>query len=190
MSFKNTKYLLYRFNDLQNSIGELLIKVKHSVVTDNYIATEEIQNQNWQYFIERVLEVCHSKEVGSTMKPTEDFLLTTVKNVILAKKFYETFYNVAECNLYSTMPKISNDEREQLQEDFLSKNVLGKNVVVQLDLWLAFYYKYGRFPSSQKFVSIPQVNIPIFLKTEMPISPVDLLGQIQKRLFQFMPWQR
>ena len=88
------------------------------------------------------------------------------------------------------MSKISNDEREQLQEDFLSKNVLGKNVVVQLDLWLAFYYKYGRFPSSQKFVSIPQVNIPIFLKTEMPISPVDLLGQMQKRLFQFMPWQR
>ena len=36
------------------------------------------------------------------------------------------------------------------------------------------YYKYGRFPGLQKFVSIPQVNIPIFLKTEMPISPVDL----------------
>ena len=43
LSFKNTKYLLYRFNDFQNSIGESLIKVKHSVVTDNYIAAEEIQ---------------------------------------------------------------------------------------------------------------------------------------------------
>ena len=86
MSFKNTKYLLYRFNDLQNSIGELLIKVKHSVVTDNYIATEEIQNQNWQYFIERVLEVCHSKEVGSTIKPTEDFLLTIVKKMLPSQK--------------------------------------------------------------------------------------------------------
>ena len=42
LSFKNTKYLLYRFNDFQNSIGESLIKVKHSVVTDNYIAAEEI----------------------------------------------------------------------------------------------------------------------------------------------------
>ena len=35
--------LLYWFNDFQNSIGEPLIKVKHSVVTDNYIAAEEIQ---------------------------------------------------------------------------------------------------------------------------------------------------
>ena len=72
------------------------------------------------------------------------------------------------------MSKISNDEREQLQEDFLNKNFWGKNVVVQLYSWLAFYYKYGRFPGSRKFVSIPQVNIPIFLKTEMAISPVDL----------------
>ena len=46
LSFENTEYLLYRFNDFQNSIGELLIKVKHSLVTDNYIAAEEIQNQN------------------------------------------------------------------------------------------------------------------------------------------------
>ena len=51
---------------------------------------------------------------------------------------------------------------------------MGKNVVVQLDSWLAFYYKYVRFPGLQKFVSIPQVNIQIFLKTEMPVSPVDL----------------
>ena len=101
-------------------------------------------------------------------------MLTTVKNVTLAKKSYETFYNVVERNLYSTMSKISIDEREQLQEDFLSKNFWGKNVVVQLDSWLAFYYKYGRFPGSQKFVSILQVNIPIFLKTEMQVSPVDL----------------
>ena len=83
-------------------------------MTDNYIAAEEIQNQNWQCFIERVLEVCHSKEVGSTIKPTEDFVLTTVKNVTLAKKSDETFYDVVERNLYATMSKISNDERKQL----------------------------------------------------------------------------
>ena len=40
LSFKNTKYLLYRFNDFQNSTGQTLIKVKHSRVTDNYIAAE------------------------------------------------------------------------------------------------------------------------------------------------------
>ena len=45
-SFQITKYLVYRFNDYQNSIGESLIKIRHSVVTDNYLAAEEVQNQN------------------------------------------------------------------------------------------------------------------------------------------------
>ena len=65
LTFKNTKYLLYRFNDLLESTGQPIILIKHSKVTDDYIAAEEIQNQNWQYFIERVIEVCKSKEIGS-----------------------------------------------------------------------------------------------------------------------------
>ena len=73
LSFKNTKYLAYRFNDYQNSIGKSLIKFRHSVVTDNYLAAEEIQNQNWQYFIEYVIEVCKSKEAGKSIKPTKIF---------------------------------------------------------------------------------------------------------------------
>ena len=53
-SLKSTKYWIYCFNDFQNSIGKPLIKIRHILVTDNYLATEEIQNQDWEYFIERV----------------------------------------------------------------------------------------------------------------------------------------
>ena len=67
-------------------------KIKHSKVTDDYIAAEEIQNQNWQYFIECVIEVCKSKEIGSTIKKSEDFLLTTVENVTMAKKILRNFF--------------------------------------------------------------------------------------------------
>ena len=86
LTFKNTKYLLYHFNDLLESSGQPIIKIKHSKVTDDYIAAEEIQNQNWQYFLERVMEVCKSKEIGSTIKKSEYFLLNTVENVTIAKK--------------------------------------------------------------------------------------------------------
>ena len=37
-----------------------LIKIGHTLVTDNYLAAEEIQNQDWEYFIERVIEVTKS----------------------------------------------------------------------------------------------------------------------------------
>ena len=70
-SLKNTKYLIYCFNDFQNSIGKPLIKIRHTLVTDNYLAAEEIQHQDWKYFIERVIEVCKSKEIVSSIQPDE-----------------------------------------------------------------------------------------------------------------------
>ena len=149
------------------------IKIKHSKVTDDYNAVEEIQNQNWQYFIERVIEVCKSKEIGSTIKKSEDFLLTTVENVTMAKKSYETFYNVVERNFYSTMNKLS-VERDQIKDDFVRENFWWEGVVPELDSWVAFYFKHGRFPGSQKLITIPKVSLPFFLKTDTPISPVDL----------------
>ena len=89
LTFKNTKYLVYRFNDFLKTMSQPTIKLKHNKVTD-YIAAEEIQNQNWQYFIERVIEVCKSKEIGSTIKKSNEFLLTTVGKK-MAKKILRNF---------------------------------------------------------------------------------------------------
>ena len=96
LSYKNIKFLFYCLNDLLNQSGRNIKVGKHSGVTDDYIAAEEIQNQNWQYFIEQVLEVCKDKEIGRTIRKSQDFLLDTVENVTLAKKSYETFYNICE----------------------------------------------------------------------------------------------
>ena len=102
-SLKNTKYFICRFNDFQNSIGKPLIKIRHTLVTDNYLAAEEIQNQDWEYFIESVIEVWKSKEIGSSIQPDEELLLSTVENVTLTKKVYDMVYNVVARNFYSTI---------------------------------------------------------------------------------------
>ena len=65
---KNAKFLFYRFNDLWNQSGRSIKVIKHSAVTDDYIAAEESQNQNWQYFIKQVLEVCKDREISKTIK--------------------------------------------------------------------------------------------------------------------------
>ena len=46
LQFKNSKYLFYRWNDILQESNSEIKKMKHSGVTDDYIATEEIQNQN------------------------------------------------------------------------------------------------------------------------------------------------
>ena len=54
LKFKNAKYLFYRFNNFLSESNVPIKKIKHSTVTDDFIAAEEIQNQNWQYYIEQV----------------------------------------------------------------------------------------------------------------------------------------
>ena len=127
LTFKNTKCLLYRFNDLLEWTGQLIILIKHSKVTDDYVAAEEIQN-----FIEWVLEVCKAKEVGSTIKESQEFLITTVENVTIAKISYQTFYIIIERNLYLTMEKLSIDEHDKINEDILRENFWAKML---LQIW-------------------------------------------------------
>ena len=66
------------------------------------------------------------------------------------------------------------DERDKIKDDFLRENFWAENVVTELDCWISFYFQHGRFPGSQNLISIPKVSLPYFLKTDMPISPVDL----------------
>ena len=68
--------------------------------------------------IERVIEFSKSKEVGSTIKKSEDFLLTTVENMTMAKKSYESFYNIVQRDFFLTMQQLSVDEKMKFVTSF------------------------------------------------------------------------
>ena len=98
----------------------------------------------------------------------------TVENVTIAKKAYETFYNIIEKNLYLTRKKFSVDEKEKIQKDFQNKYFAGEDSLTNLDSWIEFYYHFGRFPGSDHFTNVPHAEMPYFLKTAMPLSPMKL----------------
>ena len=54
------KFLFYHFSDYLKQINEPMKPVRHSVVLNDETTLEILQNKNWQYFIERILEVCQS----------------------------------------------------------------------------------------------------------------------------------
>ena len=100
--------------------------------------------------------------------------MSTVENVTIAKKAYETFYNIIEKNLYLTATKFSVDEKEKIQEDFQNKYFAGEDSLTNLDSWIEFYYHFGRFPGSDHFTNVPHAEMPYYLKTAMPLSPMKL----------------
>ena len=59
------------------------------------LAAEEIQSQDCQYFIERILEV--SKDPNK-IQSKEKFLQNTMENVTIAKKIYKMIFNTVATN--------------------------------------------------------------------------------------------
>ena len=59
---KSSKYLFYKFNDSLATIGELVKTVRRSKIIQHDVATEAIQNHNWQYFVEILLYSCSEVE--------------------------------------------------------------------------------------------------------------------------------
>ena len=92
LTSKNAKFFFYRKNEVLQANNLPIKKVKHSVVTEDYIATEKIQSQNWQYFVESVLEACRRKNSGETVYQHQSKLIkTSIENVTIANKTYKSF---------------------------------------------------------------------------------------------------
>ena len=164
---------------MEESIFEVK-KVKHSIVTDEYIATEEIQNQNWQYFVESVLDVCKAQEIGKTIrKPQGNLLIDTVENVFIVKKTDQSLCKYLEQNLYSTVENLSAQEFAKIKDDFNRENFGAKHCANELDCWIGFFFSKRKFPSSQKLIMLSHANISNFVKTETLLLPIDLYQKIK-----------
>ena len=99
-----------------------LIKIRHSLVTDNSLAAEEIQNEDWQYFIEGVLEVCKFN-YSNLIKPGEKFLLSTIENVTVAKRVYRMIFDTVSRNFNLTVNDLSYGRIKYISDDFSIKTI-------------------------------------------------------------------
>ena len=103
-------------------------------------------------------------------------LIDSVENITIARKSYQS---LLEQNLYLTVENLSSEEFAEIKDDFNRENFWTKRVAHELDCWIAFFFSKGRFPVSQKLIMLPQANIPDFIKTETPLSPIDLYKKLK-----------
>ena len=80
---KNSKFLFYHFNDYLEQNGNQIKKIKHSIVTKDYVAAEEIQDKNWKYFAESILSFSQN---ATDKEYQKSFVLDTQENVVILKK--------------------------------------------------------------------------------------------------------
>ena len=172
----NSKFLFYRFKDfLQQKLREPK-PVRHSNITDDYTALGRIQNQNWQYLIKSILDACKSNNSGQAIEIKKLKIVENItENITICKKAYQSFYNQIAQNLINTINELPADKIEEINKDLQRANYwVNKDRNDLLDSWCDFFYNYGRFPGSQELILAPQVEIPNFVKTNTPLSAIDL----------------
>ena len=143
--------------------GDAIIKIRHTQLTDDYLAAEELQNQDWQYVIERILEVSSNP---NSINPIE--------NITVAKKVYKMLFNTVATNFHLTIPELNSEKIQDISEHFYLKNYSYSKSLTNLDDWISYYYTYGKFPGSNELISIPYIKNPYFLKTDEHLSPATL----------------
>ena len=53
---KNSKFLFHLFNKYQVDRGKPKYPIRHSTLTDDNYALSTLQDRNWPYFINRIIE--------------------------------------------------------------------------------------------------------------------------------------
>ena len=91
-----------------------------------------------------------------------------------SKKTYKSFYNQITNNLTFILDNLPDDEFKEIINNLHTENYLPDDFDIFLDCWCEFYFLQGRFPGSQQLIMILQAQIPPFVKTQTPLSPIDL----------------
>ena len=156
LTSKNSKFLFYRYDEILKQSNLEVKKVKQSVVTDDYIAIEEIQSQNWQYFVESVSDACRAKNVSETIRQSQaQLLLDSVENVTICKKTYQSLYKQVAQNLNFTINNLPAYELMEINKDLQRENYWTNIETVDLlDCWCDFYFTKDKFPGSQELIMV------------------------------------
>ena len=119
------KYLFYWFNDYLERIFQPIKSVCHSVITDDDLALEVIQNENWQYFIETILTACktNSGDINNTADlKNVNLMKNSVENITICQQTYLSLYNQISQYLENTIKNLPADERNKIDHDLQRNN--------------------------------------------------------------------
>ena len=119
-TYKNVKYLFYKFNDYLLFNELITVSVRHSKINENKIVMKEIQNRDWQYLVELLIKLVEHDKSHLKLLPKAE------RKIIKRTKYY---YRVAQRVYASTYAKMAeifkinlnsllSDEIDETENDF------------------------------------------------------------------------
>ena len=182
-----SKFLFYNFNNVRIIERRPPIKIKHSEIVENTIGLGVIQNHNWQYFIETILEISNNRNLldRDSFKDDEDFedyliIEKTQENLKYCKDLYNGVFDDISYFFQRAIFETQDHIIEKMEEDLANHRIFYrklKKVESQTDLLMIFsnfYFKTGRFPGFFELINVPPGENPSFIEKHDKISPFEI----------------
>ena len=183
-----SKFLFYNFNNIRTGIERKVpYPIKHSEIISNEIGLETIQNYNWQYFIEKIINISNQeklleREDFKDDEEFEDYLIIekTQENLKYCKEFYNGVFDDISHFFQRKIHEIPIESIHEMREDLSNYRIYFKDIKKVesskelLEIFSNFYFKTGRFPGSYNLLNVPPGINPPFIKKHDRLSPFEI----------------
>ena len=130
-----SKFLFYNFNNVRvNLERKPPIKLRHSEILENEEALKAIQNHNWQYFIETLLNISNNevevdRDEFKDDEAFEDYLIIekTQEKLKYCKRFYEEVFDDISFFLHNKIKETPDEFVKKMEEDLSNHRIFLKN---------------------------------------------------------------
>ena len=183
-----SKFLFYNFNNIRVNIERRPpIKVRHSEILENEEALKVIQNHNWQYFIETLLDISNNERLVDRDEfkddeAFEDYLIIEKpqEKPKYCKRFYEEVFDDISFFLHNKIKETPDEFVEKMEEDLSNHRIFFEKLkeiessVEFMKVLSNFYFKTGRFPGYVEYINVPPGVNPHFIEKHDQISPTEI----------------
>ena len=116
-SNSTSKFLFYHFNTFIQAQGKSFLEIRHSVIADDDYALENLQNKNWQYFVETLLFV--ASDQLSEFEESEKYILKkTFDNLNDCKVVYQNVFDDVTIFFHWNIQQIHDIFVEKMEDHF------------------------------------------------------------------------
>ena len=183
-----SKFLFHNFNNIRVHVERKTpFPIIHSEIISNEAGLETIQNYNWQYFIEKIIDIgirepLLEREDFKDDEEFEDYLIIekTQENLKYCKEFYNGVYDDIAHFFQRKIHEIPDESIQDMIDDLSNYRVYFKNIKKVesskelLTIFSDFYFKTGRFPGVHNLLNVPPGINPPFIQKHDTLSPFEI----------------
>ena len=118
LAFKNSKYLVYRFNDFVKAYGNPRYKLLHTRNMFDSVAMKKVEDKNKQFLVEKIIhgvEFENFYQANPELKP--EIVKTVESNYKVAKRVHQNLYYDITGLFFEYIQSIDFFEWQDIEED-------------------------------------------------------------------------